>query len=166
MAADDKGKKGENGAAKAAPAGDPSVKVLGQYIKDLSFENPNAPKSFQQTTGEQPQLDVSLNVGIKVLGDNFHEVTLNVENKLAGPAGVLFQLQLAYAGAFQIENVPDEIKQQLLRIQCPTLLFPFVRRLVADLTRDGGFPSLYLDPVDFGQLYMQEMAKSKAQGTA
>jgi preprotein translocase subunit SecB len=166
MAADDKSKKGENGAAKAAPAGEPSVKVLGQYIKDLSFENPNAPASFQPQTGEQPTLDVSLNVAVRLLGDNLHEVTLNVENKLAGAAGVLFQLQLAYAGAFQIENVPNDIKDQLLRIQCPTLLFPFVRRLVADLTRDGGFPSLFLDPVDFGQLYMQEMNKQKAAGTA
>jgi len=164
MAADDKGRKSDNGAAKAAPVGEPSVKVLGQYIRDLSFENPNAPGSFQQTTGEQPTLDVSLNVAVRQLGDNLHEVTLNVENKLAGPAGVLFQLQLAYAGAFQVENVPAEVKDQLLRIQCPTLLFPFVRRLVADLTRDGGFPSLYLDPVDFGQLYLQDMAKAK--GTA
>ncbi len=164
MAADDKGNRSENGAAKATPAGEPSVKVLGQYIKDLSFENPNAPQSFQQDPNKQPTLDVSLNVGVRVLGDNLHEVTLNIENKLAGPAGVLFQLQLAYAGAFQIENVPPDIKQQILHIQCPTLLFPFARRLVADLTRDGGFPSLYLDPVDFGQLYMQEMAKQK--GTA
>ena len=162
MAADDKGhKKNENGAAKPAQNAEPSVKVLGQYIKDLSFENPNAPKSFQQQTGQQPQLDVSVNVAVTNVGDTVHEVTLNVENKLAGPNGVLFQLQLAYAGAFQIENVPDEMKHQLLRIQCPTLLFPFVRRLVADLTRDGGFPSLYLDPIDFGQLYMQEMAKQK-----
>jgi len=162
MAADEKGNKSENGATKAAPVGEPSVKVLGQYIKDLSFENPNAPESFQQTTGQQPELEVSLNVALKPLGPNLHEVTLNVETKLASTEKVLFQLQLAYAGAFQIENVPGNVMDQLLRIQCPTLLFPFVRRLVADLTRDGGFPSLYLDPVDFGQLYMQEMAKQKS----
>jgi preprotein translocase subunit SecB len=164
MAADDKGKKSENGAAKATPAGEPTVKVLGQYIKDLSFENPNAPKSFQPVAGQQPELEATINVSLAHLGDNIHEVTINVENKLAGPGGTMFQLQLAYAGAFLIENVPNEIKDQILRIQCPTLLFPFARRLVADLTRDGGFPSLYLDPVDFGQLYMQEAAKQKAQG--
>jgi preprotein translocase subunit SecB len=162
MAADDKAKRSENGATRIGASADPSVKVLGQYIKDLSFENPNAPKSFQQTEGQQPQLDVSINVVIGKIRDTVDEVTLNVENKLSSPAGVLFQLQLAYAGAFQIENVPDELKQQILRIQCPTLLFPFVRRLVADLTRDGGFPSLYLDPVDFAQLFAQDLARQKA----
>ena len=161
MAADNKTKRGENGASGPAPGGEPVVKVLGQYIKDLSFENPGAPQSLQNQGG-QPKLDASITVGVRVVSGTIHEVTLNVENKLALPNQVLFQLQLAYAGAFLVENVPDDVKHQILHIQCPTLLFPFARRLVSDLTRDGGFPTLLLDPVDFGQLYMQELAKQNA----
>ena len=161
MAADDKSKRTENGAAKPAAASEPMVKMLGQYVKDLSFENPNAPRSFQPNPGTQPTLDVNMTVGITNLADTVHEVTLNLDNRLSSPAGVMFHLQLAYAGAFQIENIPDDVKQQILHIQCPTLLFPYVRRLVSDLTRDGGFASLYLDPIDFAQLYMQEMAKQQ-----
>lgn len=161
MAADDKTAKTGNG--KAAPASEPMVQVLGQYVKDLSFENPNAPQSFQQQQQPQPKLDVNIAVGIREMGDNVHEVLLNVENRLSTDKMVLFHLQLAYAGAFRVEGLPDDVKHQVLRIQCPTLLFPFVRRLVADLTRDGGFPQLYLDPIDFGQLYMQEKARQQGE---
>ena len=161
MAADEKTPRSGNGASAVSPTTEPRIQVLGQYVKDLSFENPNAPQSFQQQH-VQPKLDINIAVGIRDMGDNVHEVMLNVENRLATEKLVLFQLQLAYAGAFRIENLPDEIKHQVLRIQCPALLFPFVRRLVADLTRDGGFPQLFLDPIDFGQLYTQELAKQKA----
>ena len=164
MAADDKTAKSGNGKAAAAVAPEPVVQVLGQYVKDLSFENPNAPQSFQQQQTQQPKLDISIAVAVREMGENVHEVTLNVENRLSLDKMVLFHLQLEYAGAFRVEGLPEDVKNQVLRIQCPTLLFPFVRRLVADLTRDGGFPQLYLDPIDFGQLYMQEMAKQQAAG--
>jgi len=159
MAADEKTGRTGNGSV-ANP--EPTVQMLGQYVKDLSFENPNAPQSFVQ---QQPQakLDVKIAVAIKELGDNTHEVGLNIENRLGTDTNVLFHLQLDYAGAFRIENLPPEIQHQVLRVQCPSLLFPFARRLIADLTRDGGFPQLYLDPVDFGQLYMQEMARQQAE---
>ena len=157
MAADDKS---QNGAAKTPQ--EASIQVLGQYIKDLSFENPSAPQSFQQQP-PNPKLDINFGVGVREVGPNVHEVTLNVENKLATEKQVLFQLQLDYAGAFRIEGLPPELLHQVLHVQCPTLLFPFVRRLVADLTRDGGFPQLYLDPIDFAALYRMQMARS--QGT-
>ena len=164
MPADDKTAKSSNGKA-AAPAPEPVVQVLGQYVKDLSFENPNAPQSFQQQQQtQQPKLDITIAVGVREMGDNVHEVMLSVENRLSKDKMVLFHLQLEYAGAFRVEGLPEDVKNQVLRIQCPTLLFPFVRRLVADLTRDGGFPQLYLDPIDFGQLYMQELAKQQAAG--
>jgi preprotein translocase subunit SecB len=155
MAADENSARGTNGAGATA---DPTVQMLGQYVKDLSFENPNAPQSFLQQQG-QPKLDVNIGIAVKDLAETMHEVVLSIENRLATEKSVLFHLQLEYAGAFRIENLAPEIRHQVLRVQCPALLFPFARRLVADLTRDGGFPQLYLDPVDFGQLYMQELAK-------
>ncbi len=164
MAADDKTAKSGNGKAGAAVTPEPVVQVLGQYVKDLSFENPNAPQSFQQQQTQQPKLDISIAVAVREMGENVHEVVLNVENRLSLDKMVLFHLQLEYAGAFRVEGLPEDVRNQVLRIQCPTLLFPFVRRLVADLTRDGGFPQLYLDPIDFGQLYVQEMAKQDAAG--
>jgi len=162
MAADEKTEGVGNGSASPAAAA-PTIQLLAQYVKDLSFENPNAPQSFvQQQT--QPKLEVNLGVSIKEFAEDTHEVSLNIENRLATEKNVLFHLQLEYAGAFRIENLPPEIRHQVLRVQCPTLLFPFARRLVADLTRDGGFPQLYLDPVDFGQLYMQELARQQVPG--
>ena len=160
MAADETVANSGNGAS-ASAGGDPTVQLLGQYVKDLSFENPNAPQSFTQQN-PQAKLDVNIGVSIRDLGDNVHEVSLAIENKLGTDKTTLFQLQLDYSGAFRIENLPPEVRHQVLRVQCPALLFPFARRLVADLTRDGGFPQLYLDPVDFGQLYMQEMARLQA----
>ena len=162
MAAEEKPARAGNGNG-TKPAAEPTVQMLGQYVKDLSFENPNAPQSFLQ---QQPQskLDVNLGVSIRDIAENTHEVVLNIENRLATDKNVLFHLQLEYAGAFRIENLTPEIRHQVLRVQCPSLLFPFARRLVADLTRDGGFPQLYLDPVDFGQLYMQEMSRQQAAG--
>jgi len=160
MGADEKTAHGGAGNGVGAAA-EPTVQMLGQYVKDLSFENPNAPQSFLQQQQPQPKLDINLGVSIRDLTETTHEVVLNIENRLATDKNVLFHLQLEYAGAFRIENLAPEIRHQVLRVQCPSLLFPFARRLVADLTRDGGFPQLYLDPVDFGQLYMQEMARQQ-----
>lgn len=159
MAADDKPAR-SNGNATST---EPTVQMLGQYVKDLSFENPNAPQSFLQQQ-PQPKLDVQIGVAIKDLAENTHEVVLSIENKLGTEKGVLFNLELEYAGAFRIENLSPEVRHQVLRVQCPSLLFPFARRLVADLTRDGGFPQLLLDPVDFGALNVQEMARQQAEG--
>lgn len=146
-------------------AAGPSMQVLGQYIRDLSFENPNAPASLQQQQKGQPKLDIDIKIEVRQVADKVHEVTLHLENRLAIEASVLFNLELSYAAAFQIEHMPPEMMHQVLRVQCPTLMFPFLRRLVADLTRDGGFPPLYLDPIDFAQLYMREMSKTaKTEG--
>ena len=160
MAVDDKVARGGNGAS-AGTDKDPTIQMLGQYVKDLSFENPNAPQSFLQQS-PQAKLDINVGVSVRELTDNAHEVALNIENRLATDKNVLFHLQLEYAGAFRIVNLAPEIRHQVLRVQCPSLLYPFARRLVADLTRDGGFPQLLLDPVDFGQLYAQEMVRQQA----
>jgi preprotein translocase subunit SecB len=138
--------------------GGPSVQVLGQYIKDLSCENPNAPASFQPQKA-QPKLAVELKVEVRPLAESMHEVTLHGDIKLANETSSLFQMEIAYAGAYRIENLSSDVTHQVLRVQCPTLLFPFLRRIVADTTRDGGFPPLLLDPVDFATLYQQEAAR-------
>jgi preprotein translocase subunit SecB len=165
MAADDKtGRSGAGNGSGNSSANEPVVQLLGQYVKDLSFENPNAPQSFLQQQA-QSKLDVKIGVAVREIAANTHEVSLNIENRLGNDKATLFQLELDYAGAFRIENLPPEIQHQVLRVQCPTLLFPFARRLVADLTRDGGFPQLYLDPVDFAQLYVQEAARIQAAGS-
>lgn len=158
MAADETAAPNGSGAASGS---EPTVQLLGQYVKDLSFENPNAPQSFLQQNPDA-KLEAKIGVAIREIGANVHEVSLTVENKLVTATATLFQLELDYAGAFRIENLPADVLHQVLRVQCPSLLFPFARRLIADLTRDGGFPQLYLDPVDFGQLYMQEMARQQA----
>lgn len=153
--------------AAPAPAGGPQLQaqlnVLGQYIKDLSFESPAAPKALQSPP-QNPQLQVSVNVGAARQSAEDYEVTLNIEAHARSEAGVIYNIEVAYGGVFRLRNMPENMIQPVLLIDCPTLLFPFLRRLVADVTRDGGFPPLMLDPIDFRGLYAQNVAR--AQGNA
>ncbi len=132
----------------------PSISVLAQYVKDFSFENPHAPMSLQPRQ-TQPQINVSVNVGARPLSTTDIEVTLTAEARASADDEVLFHAELSYAGIFRIQNVPDDQIQPLVMIECPRLLFPFVRQIIADGTRDGGFPPLLLDPIDFVALYQQ-----------
>ncbi len=163
------GKRNGDGHPEAGPAegaaqpGKAELTVLGQYIKDLSFESPAAPGSLQAPP-KNPQLQVSVNVGARPTGEAF-EVTLNLEAHAKGDAGVIYNIELAYAGVFQLRNVPETMLQPVLLIDCPTLLFPFLRRVLADITRDGGFPPLMLDPIDFRRLYAQNTAKPEGQAS-
>jgi preprotein translocase subunit SecB len=142
----------------AAP---PQLSVLVQYIKDLSFENPNAPASLTQD--KQPAINVQINVSATNLGGPDFEVQLVTEIKAQNDSTVLFALELVYAGVFRIENVPQESLHPFVMIECPRLLFPFAREIVAAATRNGGFPPLMLDPVDFVGLYRQNMARQAEQ---
>ena len=134
------------------PDNQPRVNVLGQYIKDLSFECPEATHFFRGP-GNNPNLQINFNVQVKNLQEDAYEVALSLEGEAKSDEGVLYNIELVYAGAFLLKNLPQEAIQPVLFIECPALLFPFVRRLVADLSREGGFPPLLLDPIDFAGLY-------------
>src|SRR5256886_6396398 len=136
--------------------------VLGQYIKDFSFENPNAPRSLSPSQ-TQPAINIQINVGVGQLAENDYEVTLKLEGKAELTGSVLFAFDLTFAGVFRIQNVPQDTLQPLVMIECPRLLFPFAREIVATAVRNGGFPPLLLDPVDFVALYQQRMAQMQAQ---
>lgn len=140
----------------------PQVGLISQYVKDLSFENPNAPAVYQWQT--QPNIDVNFNIGTAKLGDDLHEVVLKIELSAKSEGRVAFQVELSFGGLFGIRNVPEEQLQPFLLAEAPRLLFPFARRIVADAVRDGAFPPMMLDPIDFGALYMQRAAQQQAQG--
>lgn len=138
--------------AQAQPAR--QLSVLAQFVKDLSFESPNAPKSLQGP-GENPKLQVNVNVHAIGQGDDMYEVDLNFEANASSDSGVIYNIELVYAGLFRLTGLPQEMLQPVLFIDCPTILFPFLRRIVSDLTQEGAFPPLYLDPIDFTSLYRQ-----------
>lgn len=139
----------------------PQINVLGQYVKDLSFENPQAPKSLR-TPGKNPKIQVNFNVAVQTMADDVYEVALSMEANADSEEGVLFKHDLVYAGLFQLKNLPKEVVQPILFIECPALLFPFVRRLVADLSREGGFPPMMIDPIDFASLYRNRLQQEQA----
>jgi preprotein translocase subunit SecB len=149
----------ENGiddAAGDAQDTQPQVGVIAQYVKDLSFENPNAPRSLQNLAQTQPQMEVNVNVNARKLADDVFEVDLKIEVTAKQGAETAFVVDLLYGGLFGVRNLPDENLEAFLVVSAPTLLFPFARRVIADSTRDGGFPPLMLEPVDFTALYMQQ----------
>jgi preprotein translocase subunit SecB len=137
----------------------PAVGLISQYVKDFSFENPNAPAVYQWQG--QPQIDVQFNIGANTVGDDVHEVILKIDVRATSADKVAFQVELEYAGLFGIRNVPDEQLQPFLLAEGPRLIFPFARRILADAVRDGGFPPLMLEPIDFGALYMQQAAQTE-----
>jgi len=143
----------------------PSLAALGQYIKDFSFENPNAPASLApRDTG--PSISISVNVNAKQPGETDFEVELTLEGKALDGTQTMFQFELVFAGLFRIQNIPAENIQAVVMIECPRLLFPFARQIVADAVRNGGFPPLLIDPIDFAALYRQRLAQMEPAGTA
>jgi preprotein translocase subunit SecB len=153
-----------NGGPAQIPAGaqaQPQLSVLGQYIKDFSFENPNAPRSLSPSQ-TQPAIQIQINVGVQQLAETDYEISLKLDGKAESAGTVLFAFDLTFAGVFRVQNVPAESLQPLIMIECPRLLFPFAREIVATAVRNGGFPPLLLDPVDFVSLYQQRMAQTQA----
>jgi preprotein translocase subunit SecB len=144
-----------NGPAAPPQAAQLQVRIAGQYIKDLSFENPNIGKLISSQP-ENPNLDVEINVDVGELGANLYESAISFKARATSKDTVIYDLEIVFGGAFHIENAPPQALEAMLFVNCPSLLFPFLRRLVADLTREGGFPPLLLDPVDFGGLYMRK----------
>jgi len=138
----------------------PQIGVLAQYVKDLSFENPNAPRSMAPST-QQPAISINIGVDAAALSENDVEVTLRLDGKAESQGLLLFSFELLYAGVFRILNVSAESLQPTVLIECPRLLFPFAREIVATATRNGGFPPLMLEPIDFVALYRQRMAAAQ-----
>ena len=141
------------------------LNVLGQFIKDLSFESPNSPNSLQGPGGN-PKLEVNVNVQGRKHADDVYEVGLQFEARANNDDGVIYNIELVYAGLFRLTNIPENLLQPALFIDCPAVLFPFLRRLVGDLTREGGFPPLYLDPIDFSALYQQNITQAQDSAAA
>jgi len=154
----------ENGATQEQPKA-PKMNVMGQYIRDMSFENVAAQTGLQ---GElQPDTQVQVSLDVKKRSETQYDVgtKLTVTTKNKGDGANIFLLELDYVGIFHIENVPEEQLHPFLLIECPRMTFPFLRRIVSDVTRDGGFMPLSLDNIDFVQLYRQDMAR-RAQAEA
>ncbi len=149
-------------ASAAAPgaAAQPKFQALAQYIKDFSVENPNSPESMR---GQQkPKIDINVSVAVNAKPESTHEVVLKLETKAGSGKDMLFAVELAYAGLFRVENMTQEQTQVALMIEGPRLLFPFAREILANATRQAGFPPLMLDPVDFLSLYRQRAAQAQA----
>ena len=148
----------------AAQPVQPQMRVLGQYVRDMSFENIVAQKGASPEV--QPDVQVQVNLDAKKRSqDNQYEVAikLNITSKAKEGETVLFVLEVDYVGLFHIENVPEEQLHPFLLIECPRMIFPFLRRVVSDITRDGGFPPLNLENIDFISLYRNEIARRQNQ---
>jgi preprotein translocase subunit SecB len=143
----------------------PQLSVVVQYVKDLSFENPNAPRTLM-AAGEPPQIGIQVNVNAAPVSETDVEVVLMLTGKAETPNGLIFGFELQYGGVFRVQNVPQESLNPILMIECPRLLFPFAREIIATAVRNGGFPPLMIDPVDFAALYRQRLAQIQGGGTA
>ena len=158
----------ENEAA-AAEAEAPQVKmnILAQYIRDMSFENILAQKGIQGEVNPDVSVQVNLDAKKRTTDHQFEVITkIEVNSKVKDSGEQLFLLELEYAGVFHIEGVPEDQMHPFLLIECPRMTFPFVRRIVSDVTRDGGFPPLNLENIDFMALYRQELARRQAEEAA
>ena len=139
----------------------PQLRVLTQYIKDLSFENPNSPRLLGGLD-TAPAIEVQINVNVQRMSESDYEVVLAIKAEAKVKEEVMFLVELQYAGLFRLTGIPADNLEAVLLIECPRQIFPFARRIVADATRDGGFPPLMVDPIDFVGLYQQR--KSQTQG--
>ncbi|MDO9442632.1 MAG: protein-export chaperone SecB [Beijerinckiaceae bacterium] len=137
----------------------PQLNVLAQYTKDMSFENPNAPRSLgpQQTS---PNISIQVNVNVRQLAETDYEVELVLEGSAMDGTSTLFKFELNYAGVFRVQNIPEAEIPPIIMIECPRLLFPFGRQIVAEAVRGGGFPPLFIDPIDFHALYRQRVQEA------
>ncbi|MFZ1814861.1 MAG: protein-export chaperone SecB [Rhizobiaceae bacterium] len=149
---------GTEAGAGAQQQNGPMLSVLAQYVKDFSFENPHAPNSLRprQTS---PEINININVGANAMSQTEFEVTLKLDAKALAEKELVFNVELTYAGIFRLQGLPQEAMQPALLIECPRLLFPFARQIVSDATRNGGFPPLMIDPVDFARLYQSKLTE-------
>jgi len=149
---------GGNGADQAVS---PGIRILAQFIRDLSFENPNAPDTLRGGA-IQPQIDLGVELNAKGRDDGLLEVELKLTARAMREAMTVFHIELVYAGLFQILGVPQQDLEAVLMIECPRYLFPFARRMIADLTGEGGFPPFMMEPIDFGGIYAARLAQAQS----
>ena len=142
----------------------PKMNILAQYVRDLSFENILAQKGVDGELNTEIQVNDNIDAKKRTTEKQFDVIVkLRVDSKSKNTNNVLFVLELDYGGVFQIENIPDDQLHPYLLIECPRMLFPFLRRIVSDITRDGGFPPLNLENIDFLKLYRQEIERRKQE---
>jgi preprotein translocase subunit SecB len=165
-----------NGAAPAAgatpapadPSAQPSLSVLAQYLKDLSFENPKAPGSFQNA--DQPKIEVNVDVSARSLGGDAaptqYEVELSVAARANRDGEAVFVVEATYGGVFDIRNLPRDQLEMIMLVECPRLMFPFLRQIVADATRNGNFPPLMMEPIDFMGIYQANAERARQQAAS
>jgi preprotein translocase subunit SecB len=145
----------------------PALNAMVQYTKDFSFENPNAPRSLGPQS-QAPNIAIQVNVNVRQMAETDFEVELLLEGSAGENNDILFKFELNYAGLFRLVNIPQNEMHPIVMIECPRLLFPFARQIVAEAVRSGGFPPLYIDPIDFAGLYrrrLEEMAAQQGEGT-
>jgi len=141
----------------------PALNVLVQYVKDLSFESPLAPASLR-ARDKAPNININVNVTANPVAEHEYDVQLTMNAKATDGDQVLFNVELIYGGVFRVAGFPQEHMLPILFIECPRILFPFARQIVADCTRNGGFPPLMIDPIDFAQMFQQRVAQEQAKG--
>jgi preprotein translocase subunit SecB len=140
----------------------PGVRILAQFIRDLSFESPHAPDSLRPGP-TQPQVDLGVELNARARPDQLYDVELKMTARAVRDSETVFHIELLYAGLFQILGVPEPDIEPVLMIECPRYLFPFARRIIADLTAEGGFPPFMLEPLDFGGIYASRKAAGETQ---
>ena len=148
----------------------PNIRILAQFTRDLSFENPHAPDSLREPG--QPSIELGVEMSARGRPDSLFEVDLKLSATAQRDGKPVFQVELLYGGLFEIAGVPDEHMEPVLLVECPRYLFPFARRIIADCTAEGGFPPFLLEPIDFGVVYaaqrqqQQALATGEVQGNA
>ena len=153
------------GSGSDQPPSNAHLRVLAQFTRDLSFENPRAPDSLRMASG-QPSVELGVEMSAKGRSDGLFEVDLKLSVKASREGEVSFQVELIYGGLFEIQGVTAEQLEPALLIECPRYLFPFARRIIADLIVDGGFPPFLLDPIDFAGVYQARKAQEPQVGHA
>jgi preprotein translocase subunit SecB len=138
----------------------PDLSVLRQYIRDLSFESPSAPETLK-SPGQNPKIQIEVHVTVTPGPQDLFEVMLKLQAQTKNDTTVIYHLELSYGGIFRVSNMPAQLLEPILWINCPMILFPFVRRMAADITIDGGYPPLLLDPINFASLYARKLAQAK-----
>ena len=151
----------QNESAEAENSNEIQISILGQYIKDLSFENPTPAQTIQKLATEKPSMNINVNLNAQQVADDIYEVDLKITATAKSNDETAFVAELLYSGLFGIKNLPPEQLQPFLMVEAPRQTFPFARRILSDVTRDGGFPPLMLEPIDFASLYNQQLASGQ-----
>tara|TARA_R110002096_G_scaffold436105_1_gene668041 strand:+ start:43352 stop:43870 length:519 start_codon:yes stop_codon:yes gene_type:complete len=156
----------QSDAPNEANTGEIQISILGQYIKDLSFENPTPAQTIQKLSTEQPSMNINVNLNAQQVGEDIFEVDLKITATALSGEETAFVAELLYSGLFGIKNLPEDQLQPFLMVEAPRQIFPFARRILSDITRDGGFPPLMLEPIDFASLYHQQLQAASGQQKA